>query len=170
MNIHSMKIITMAIIILLLTAGCDNNSPTVTPESATISGIITFTGDWPETGSISVSAMDIWDYTDPGFTGVPIKSITVLESEVSSNTYVYTLESLPFDDYNAIVVTWLDPEDTSYQTMYHTLGAYGGTSPFYAAMGGTNPTTVIVSEANYSVSGIDFIADFSLAVSSNGGI
>ena len=160
-----MKIISMAIIILLLTAGCgDNNSPTATPESATISGTITFTGDWPETGSIDVSAMGIWDYTDPGFTGVPIKSITISESEVSSNTYEYSLESLPFDDYNAIIVTWLDPEDESHQTKYHTLGAYGGTSPFYTTMGGTNPTIVTVSEANYSVSEIDITADFSLAV------
>ena len=156
-----MKIISMAIIILLLTAGCDdNNSPTATPESATISGTITFTGDWPETGSIDVSAMGIWDYTDPGFTGVPIKSTTISESEVSSNTYEYSLESLPFDDYNAIIVTWLDPTDTSHHTMYHTLGAYGG----------INPTTVTVSEANYSVSEIDITADFSLAVSSTGGI
>ena len=160
MNIHSMKIITMAIIILLLTAGCDDNSPTATPESATISGTITFTGDWPETGSIAVSAMDILDYNDPDFTGVPIKSMTILESEVSSNTYEYTLESLPFDDYNAIIVTWLDPTDESHYTMYHTLGAYGG----------TNPTTVTVSEANYSVSEIDITADFSLAVSSTDGI
>ena len=155
--------------IMLLTTGCEDNNPTEAPENATISGTITFTGDWPETGSIAVSAMDVWDYTDPGFTGVPIKTITISEDDVSSNTYEYTLE-LTFDDYNAIIVTWLDPEDDSNQTKYHTLGAYGGTSPFYAAMGGTNPTTVIVSEANYSVSGIDFIADFSLAVSSNGGI
>ena len=157
MNIHSMKIITMAIIILLLTAGCDDNSPTATPESATISGTITFTGDWPETGSIAVSAMDILDYNDPDFTGVPIKSMTILESEVSSNTYEYSLESLPFDDYNAIIVTWLDPEDKSHQTKYHTLGAYGGISPFYTTMGGTNPTIVTVSEADYSVSEIDIL-------------
>ena len=51
-------------------------------------------------------------------------------------------------------------------TNQHTLGAYGGEYPFFTAYGGTDPTTVTVSETDYSKTGLDFSANFIYATSS----
>ena len=165
MNITKIKMIVIAIFTLLLTSGCEDSTGPTTPEDATISGTITFSGDWPTSETIEVAAMEIWDYMDPSFTGIPDISKVISQSDVTANTYPYSLDMLPFKTYNAIIVTWLDPEDQSHQTMYHTLGAYGGTYPFYASFGGGDPTALTVSDTLYSLTGINFTADLSLAVS-----
>ena len=167
MKNSKIKTIIIGIATLLLITGCEDTTGPLKPESATISGTITFSGDWPTTGTIEVSAMKIWDYNDTNYTGIPEKSKTILESDLASdtNTYVYALDQLTFNTYNAIIVTWLDLEDQNHQTMYHTLGAYGGTYPFYASFGGGDPTALTVSDTLYSLTGINFTADLSLAVS-----
>ena len=164
MKNSKIKTIIIGISTLLLTTGCEDSTGPTTPEDATISGTITFSGDWPTTGTVEVSAMEIWDPTLESFTGVPEKSKVVSQTDVTSNTYPYSLDMLPFKTYNAIIVTWLDPEDQSHQTMYHTLGAYGGTYPFYTSYGGVDPTALTVSDTLYTLTGIDFNANLSLAV------
>jgi len=76
------KITTLFIFALLLVTGCEDN--TGTPESATISGTITFTGYWPNNGNISISAMEIWNFMDPEYTGIPSGYKLILESQVTT--------------------------------------------------------------------------------------
>ena len=148
--------ITMIIFTLFLTIGCDD-SPTgnTTPESATISGTITFTGTWPTEGSVAVSLSSNWPPQ-----GAPAASLTI----TSSDTYSYTFDNVTFGTYGAIAVSWIDSEDENPETNQHILGSYGGTAdyvygPYY------NPTSITVSDTLYSLTGIDFTADLSLAVS-----
>jgi len=162
MKNSKIKTIIIGIATLLLITGCEDTTGPLKPESATISGTITFSGDWPTTGTIEVSAMKIWDYNDTNYTGIPEKSKTILESDLASdtNTYVYALDQLTFNTYNAIIVTWLDPADTVHATMYHTLGAYGGDYPFFSAHDGVDPTPVTVSDTLYELTTININADF----------
>ena len=143
----------------LLTTSCEDSTGPTTPVRATISGTITFSGNWPDTGIIEVSAMEIWDYSNEDYTGVPEKSKEISQSDVTSNTYPYSLDLLPFNTYNAIIVTWLDEGDENHQTMYHTLGAYGGDYPFFSAHHGVDPTPVTVSDTLYELTTININAD-----------
>ena len=155
------KIITIIIGIstLLLTTGCEDSTGPTTPEDATILGTITFSGAWPVTGTVEVSAMKIWDYNDTNYTGIPERSKTILESDLTSNTFAYALDQLTFNTYNAIIVTWHDPIDSDHSTMYHTLGAYGGDYPFFSAHYGVDPTPVTVSDTLNELTTININAD-----------
>ena len=143
----------MTIFTLFLTTGCENDSPTAAPESATISGIITFTGDWPTVDTVAVSLSSNWPPQ-----GAPAASLEITSSDLSNGTYTYTFENITFGSYACIAVSWQDPNDPNPATNQHTLGAYGGVYPFFTAYGGTDPTTVTVSEVVYFKIGLDFSA------------
>ena len=157
-----MKKTILSISLLLLITGC-GDTIVATPDSATISGSVTFLGDWPTTGTIEVAVMEIWDYMAEGYTGIPDKSIPIAQSDVTSNTYDYSLDLLQFKTYNAIIITWLDPEDQNHSTMYHILGAYGGVFPFFTSFGGQDPSAVTASASNHTLIDLDFSADLNLA-------
>ena len=165
MNNIKIKMITMTIFALFLTIGCDD-SPTgnTTPESATISGIITFTGNWPTEGSVAVSLSSNWPPQ-----GAPAASSEITSTDLSNGTYTYTFENVTFGSYACIAVSWQDPTDADPTSNQKILGAYGGVYPFFTAYGGTDPTTVTVTEADYSKTGLDFSANLIYAVSSTEG-
>ena len=156
--------ITMTIFALFLTTGCENDSPTAAPESATISGIITFTGDWPTKDTVAVSLSSNWPPQ-----GAPAASSEITSTDLSNGTYTYTFENVTFGSYACISVSWQDPTDADPTSNQKTLGAYGGVYPFFTAYGGTYPTTVIVTEADYSKTGLDFSANLIYAVGSTEG-
>ena len=153
---------------LFLTTGCgDNPTGTSTPESATITGTITFSGTWPSDapdGSVAVSLSSNWPPT-----GAPAAYTAITETDVTNNTYTYTFDNVTFGTYGAITVSCLDPGDGDPATNQHILGSYGGTAdyiygPYYDA------TTITVSDTLYSLTGIDFTADLSLVVITPDGI
>ena len=160
MNNIKIKMITITIFALFLTIGCDD-SPTgnTTPESATISGIITFTGNWPTEGSVAVSLSSNWPPQ-----GAPAASSEITSSDLSNGTYTYTFENVTFGSYACISVSWKDPTDADPTTNQHTLGAYGGVYPFFTAYGGVDPMEVTVSEGNHEQLNLDFDVDLNLVV------
>ena len=157
MNINKIK--TMVIIFLLFfTNSCEDNGPisTLTPESATISGTITFTGTWPVSGDIAVSLSSTWPPT-----GAPAASVSITYLDLTNNTYTYTFENVSFGEYGAISVSWLDPDDNNPASNQHIIGSYGGTAnyiygPYFDA------TSITVSETQYTLTGKDFGADLSM--------
>ncbi len=149
---------------LFLITGCKDSTGSEPPESATISGTITFTGDWPTEGDIAVSLSSSWPPT-----GAPAASSEIIESELSSSTYAYTFENVTFGTYASIAVSWQDPNNINPATNQHTLGAYGGAYPFFTQYGGTDPTTITVSETDYSKTDLNFSANLIYAMSSTGG-
>ena len=137
--------------IIFLTMACEDNETVDTPpESATLSGTITFTGTWPDTGAVAVSLSSAWPPQ-----GAPAASAAITSADLSNNTYTYTFENVTFGSYASIAVSWEDPNDTNPMTNQYTLGAYGG----------TDPTPVTVSETEYELTGLSFDADLSLATS-----
>ena len=148
--------------VMFLAMACeDNETVDHPPESATLSGTITFTGDWPSDGTVAVSLSSTWPPQ-----GAPAASSAITSADLSNNTYTYTFENVTFGSYASIAVSWQDPNDTNSMTNQHTLGAYGGVFPFFTANGGTDPTEVTVTETEYELTGLSFVADLSLAVGS----
>ena len=158
------KITTLFIFTLLVVTGCEDS--TGTPESATISGEITFIGTWPDTGNISISAMKIWNFMDPEYTGIPSGYQLILESQVSvtngdTSTFDYTISNLPFSVFNGIAVSWTNP-DTNYNSSCNqsVLGGYGDSVsyPFISL------DSVVTSTTNHELSGLNINANFMHAI------
>ena len=137
--------------VMFLAMACeDNETVDHRPESATLSGTITFTGNWPSDGTVAVSLSSTWPPQ-----GAPAASAAITSADLANNTYTYTFENVTFGSYASIAVSWEDPNDTNPMTNQYTLGAHGG----------TDPTAVTVSETEYELTGLDFGADLSLAAS-----
>ena len=166
MNSSNIIKTTMIFLGLFLTTGCgDNPTGASTPESATITGTITFSGTWPSEGSVAVSLSSNWPPT-----GAPAAYAAITETDITNNTYTYTFENVTFGEYASIAISWSDPNDSNPATQQHTIGAYGGTCPFFAAYGGVDPTAITTSTTEYSLTGLDFTADFSFIPSPTCGI
>ena len=150
MNNRKIKSIIVIIMGLFLTTGCEDSTGSEPPESATISGTITFTGDWPAEGDVAVSLNSTWPPA-----GAPAASSVITES----GTYDYTFENVTFGTYASIAVSWQDPNDDDPTTNQHTLGAYGGVYPFLSAYYGVDPTPVTVSDTLYALTTIHINAD-----------
>ena len=147
-----------------LTTGCEDSTGSEPPESANISGTITFTGDWPAKDTVAVSLSSNWPPQ-----GAPAASSEITSTDLSNGSYTYTFDNVTFGSYASISVSWQDPTDADPTSNQKTLGAYGGVYPFFTAYGGTDPTTVTVTEADYSKIGLDFSANLIYAVSSTEG-
>jgi len=156
--INTLLVLSFLSVMFLIVACEDKDN---TPESATISGAVTFTGTWPTTGTASISMQTVWPPTL-----APYAFKTIDSDDLNSNTeYSYSFENVAFGTYPAIAISWQDPNDSNPATNQHILGAYGGVDPFFTAYGGTDPTAVTVSETEYELTGLDFGADLSLAAS-----
>jgi hypothetical protein len=129
---------------LFITTACEDNDGhdhDHEAESATISGTITVSGDWPSTGTVYLSLFNEWPST-----GTPYKSETITEAGLVDNAYTYTFTNVTFGTYPMLSVSWLDPEDSNPATNQHTKGYYAD--------------EITVSSDNHEVTGIDFTATF----------
>ena len=143
--------------IMFLTMACEDNETVDTPpESATLSGTITFTGTWPDTGTVAVSLSSTWPPQ-----GAPAASAAITSADLANNTYTYTFENVTFGSYASIAVSWEDPNDTNPMSNQHPLGVYGAT----AEADFMDATSVTVTETEYELTGLSFDADLSLATS-----
>ena len=150
--------------VMFITTACEDEKAETLPESATISGTITFSGDWPitfnassgdlpSTGTIYLSVQNTWYPVD-----APYATTTISESDVTANAYAYSFTEVAFGTYAAISVSWLDPDDTNPATNQHIIGVYGGTVAAYFA----DADSITVSEDIYELTSLDFGADFGL--------
>jgi len=163
MKHHALKTIMTFLFGMLLIIGCDNGTGPETPESATISGTITFTGTWPTDGDITVSLSAPWPPAGP-----PTAYELITEADLSSdNTYTYTFENITFSTYGGVSVAWEDPENDDDATNKYFLGASSGTYPYMETYGaGVDPDPITVSSTEYALSTVDISANLSYAVAS----
>jgi hypothetical protein len=150
----NLLVLSLSSIMFLANACEDNNTEDPAPESATISGTITFTGDWPTTGTVYLSVQNTWYPVD-----APYAITTISESDVTANAYAYSFTEVAFGTYAAISVSWLDPYDTNPATNQHIIGVYGATAAAYF----TDALSIIVSEDIYELTHFYFGADLGLA-------
>ena len=132
----------------------DSDTDDTVPESATLSGVVTFSGTWPGTGTVSISLNPTWPPT-----GAPYAFKYITSAEIESDQYSYIFEDVAFGTYAALAVSWEDPEDDNPATNQHTFGAYGGTYPFFVEYGGINPTAITISVSDYLMTDLNFDAN-----------
>jgi hypothetical protein len=148
----NLLILSFTPVMVIMTA-CEDEKTEPLPESATISGIITFSGDLPSTGTVFLSIQNTWYPVD-----APYATTSISESDVTANAYAYSFTEVAFGTYAAISVSWEDPEDTNPATNQHIIGVYGGTAAAYFA----DADSITVSEDIYELTSLDFGADFGL--------
>ena len=142
-------IVVSLLLVLFFFVGCDENP--MTPESGTISGVVDFSGVWPETGNISISLNTSW----PEVTGAPYSFTTIYSNDLNQdNLYSYRFENVTFGTYQGIIVSWKDPYDDNSATNQHAIGGYGGTAE--AEFEDTGSITV--SESDYEITDLNFPA------------
>ena len=148
----NLLILSFTPVMLIMTA-CEDEKTEPLPESATISGTITFSGDLPSTGTVYLSIQNTWYPVD-----APYATTTISESDVTANVYAYSFTEVAFGTYASISVSWEDPDDTNPATNQHIIGVYGGTAAAYFA----DADSITVSEDIYELTSLDFGADFGL--------
>ena len=142
-------IVVSLLLVLFFFVGCDENP--MTPESGTISGVVDFSGTWPETGNISISLNTSW----PEVIGAPYAFTTIYSDDLNQdNLYSYRFENVTFGTYQGIIVSWKDPYDDNSATNQHAIGGYGGTAE--AEFEDTGSITV--SESDYEIMDLNFPA------------
>ena len=139
-----------AIFGILVFSACEDSEAEATPESANISGVITFEGDWPAEGLVFISLNAQWPPTSSG----PPYSVTSLTESVDS--YDYEFEDVAFGEYGAITVSWKDPNNENPATNQHVIGAYGGS----IQAGFMDATKMTLSQDNYELEEANFVANF----------
>lgn len=145
-------LIIFSVVFAMVLTSCEDKKDDL-PETAELSGMITFIGDWPAEGTVYLSVQTIWPPED-----IPYSAVIITTGDVSDGLYEYSFTDVPFGTYPAITVSWKDPNDGNPVTNQHTIGAYGGT----AQAGFMDATNIIVDAENATKSDLDFSADFSI--------
>lgn len=154
MNLIKKLLVLSLASMMFITTACedsDGNDTEPKAESATISGTVSISGDWPSTGTVYISLDTDWYPT-----GAPYASTTITADNVTDNMYAYSFTNVAFGTYAAVSVSWLDPEDSNPATNQHIKGVYGGTAAAYYA----DATAVTVTEDDHEKTGLDFTATF----------
>ncbi len=106
--------------VMLITTACEDDEATVSkPENATISGVVTFTDTYPDTGSVMLTL----DTAYPP-QGAPAGFKMIAQADLDNGSYVYLFSELAFGDFAALTVTYW-PNGYSTASMDYTLiGSY----------------------------------------------
>ena len=151
MKTNKMKLTAFLVLVLFVSIGCDDNPTNPDPESATISGTVTFTdGTFPTTAGsyVLISLQSQWPPM-----GAPYDYSIISESDLDQEYKCnYTFDNVAFGTYEAIAVSWANPDRTyNYTCNQSTIGAYGGSSANYFMT--TDP--IITSTTNFELTEIN---------------
>ena len=108
----------LSILVLIITMSCEDNEANEgenLAESGSIYGKVTFSGTWPDTGSVLLTLNTTYPPQGPpaGFEYLSLETIL-------NNEYEYSFNNLSFTNYEAVSVTYW-PDDYPNGT-YTTLG------------------------------------------------
>ena len=110
----------LSILVLIITMSCEDNEANEgenLAESGSIYGKVTFSGSWPDTGSVLLTLNTTYPPQGPpaGFEYLSLETIL-------NNEYEYSFNNLSFTNYEAVSVTYW-PDDYPNGT-YTTLGGH----------------------------------------------
>ena len=110
----------LSILLLIITMSCEDNDANEgenLAESGSIYGKVTFSGTWPDTGSVLLTLNTAYPPQGPpaGFEYLSLETIL-------NNEYEYSFNNLSFTNYEAVSVTYW-PDDYPNGT-YTTLGGH----------------------------------------------
>ncbi len=107
--------------IMIFVTSCEDNdteAPTL-PEFGSISGVVVFTGTWPDSGEVLITL----DTQYPPM-GPPAGYKFITSSDLQNSEYIYSFENLSFRDYSALTVTYWPQGYETAGTNYSLIGSY----------------------------------------------
>ena len=112
--------ITLASFFLIMVSCEDNNTnEEVLAEFGSISGTVTFSGSWPDSGEVLITL----DTSYPP-QGPPAAFSYITSDEISNGVYNYNFSDLSFRSYDAITVTYWSLGYGTAGTNYSLIGSY----------------------------------------------
>ena len=115
----NLLILSFTPVMLIMTACEDDEKTEPLPESATISGIITFSSDLPSTGTVFLTL----DTAYPP-QGAPAGFKMIAQTDLDNSSYVYSFSELAFGDFAALTVTYWPNGYSTASMDYTLLGSY----------------------------------------------
>ena len=112
--------ITLASFFLIMVSCEDNNTnEEVLAEFGSISGNVTFSGSWPDSGEVLITL----DTSYPP-QGPPAAFSYITSDDISNGVYNYNFSDLSFRSYEAITVTYWSLGYATAGTNYSLIGSY----------------------------------------------
>jgi hypothetical protein len=97
------------------------------PTTGTISGSISYSGSWPESGYVVLSLFRIAPWSPEYVPGAPVAFKYFQSSSPSPLAFSFDNPPIAFGTYAALVAAWKDPEDSDPRTSMRPLSVHGTT-------------------------------------------
>ena len=129
---------------MLVLPGCGSE---VERTTGVISGSAEWTGTWPSTGTM-LAVLFVTPPWDPDFQPGPPAAFDLL-FEPETGTVEFELDHIAFGTYDALMISWQDPEDTNAATRDHPVSVYGATLDALE-----QATPIVLSKENPDATGL----------------
>ena len=116
---HIARIILASFFLIMVSCEDNNTNEEVLAEFGSISGTVTFSGSWPDSGEVLITL----DTSYPP-QGPPAAFSYITSDEISNGVYNYNFSDLSFRSYDAITVTYWSLGYGTAGTNYSLIGSY----------------------------------------------
>ena len=116
---HITRIILASFFLIMVSCEDNNTNEEVLAEFGSISGTVTFSGSWPDSGEVLITL----DTSYPP-QGPPAAFSYITSDEISNGVYNYNFSDLSFRSYEAITVTYWSLGYATAGTNYSLIGSY----------------------------------------------
>lgn len=116
---HITRIILASFFLIMVSCEDNNTNEEVLAEFGSISGTVTFSGSWPDSGEVLITL----DTSYPP-QGPPAAFSYITSDDISNGVYNYNFSDLSFRSYEAITVTYWSLGYATAGTNYSLIGSY----------------------------------------------
>ena len=116
---HITRIILASFFLIMVSCEDNNTNEEVLAEFGSISGTVTFSGSWPDSGEVLITL----DTSYPP-QGPPAAFSYITSDDISNGVYNYNFSDLSFRSYDAITVTYWSLGYGTAGTNYSLIGSY----------------------------------------------
>ena len=116
---HITRIILASFFLIMVSCEDNNTNEEVLAEFGSISGTVTFSGSWPDSGEVLITL----DTSYPP-QGPPAAFSYITSDDISNGVYNYNFSDLSFRSYDAITVTYWSLGYATAGTNYSLIGSY----------------------------------------------
>ena len=145
-----MKDMFYIFLMTILILSCSEVSSSVASEpvtTASITGEITFSGNWPTEGEITLSLLTNWPPS--AYAGMPPAWTYIYATDLDANNkFNYTFNDVDFGTYGMLMDAYTDPMNSENASNKMLIGSHSGSM----MSGYMDATPIILNEDNYQAS------------------